>query len=728
MSNSFLYANNAGTVLGAPINNSTTTITLATGTGALFPSPSAGQQFVLSLTDAATKTAREITYCTSRTGDVCTVLRAQEGTSGLSWLAGDIAANLCTAGTMEELQAPTSDQVLYSPDFSDTDITPQTLTILVKDNGVAITSFGAVAGDTGAAQDNTTAFRKALASGAKKIFIPGNDDEYYFDKTVASGDFMLFLGTRDGLEIYGDGDGCSVLKLIDSIGRNPLFFGASSGSGNTLNDVLFHDFTLDCNGQNNLQTSYADPYRYNNPFYFFCKCTNLTWENIGLLNIAGSQGIRVGDDTLGNFGSNIQIRNPRVENFGIGIPGNLQQDVSVFYIEADKIIGGGGTYENSAFSFDLARGQTVWEIHGVNSTKIDGGYYKYVQLPALCESSLCDNIGMEFDNATLDQCNYIFDFDGSAGSFAQGSAKIRGNIFKSNVCKSALIQVGDSGESSLRQRDFELKDNDISGVYAGVVNANQGTHIISCDSGALRKLTIGPNNADTLLGSLLNLNGTISSGGLDIDIFGGVYDSLGATGGSFPNSPAVVSITPSATLNSLNIQGSTLLNSAAKNYSALGAFHITGTYNYLRVFDIKNQISSVYPLLTGSRTINNYEFIDYNYEIKTPYLSASFSLASSATSNLTSFGSITGNNYASYRMSIFVTDGTNNGVADYDVLYTSTGDVCTKLSDAGNIKAAIGLAFSGSNLVLTNAGGSTYTFSFAVTQIISPAFVPTWSH
>jgi len=100
----FLGSNNAGTILGSPINNSTTIITLASGTGSIFPSPSSNEMFVLSLTDTATKTNKEICYCISRTGDACTVLRAQEGTSSQSWLAGDIAANLMTSGTLEEIQ------------------------------------------------------------------------------------------------------------------------------------------------------------------------------------------------------------------------------------------------------------------------------------------------------------------------------------------------------------------------------------------------------------------------------------------------------------------------------------------------------------------------------------------------------------------------------------------------------------------------------------------------
>lgn len=94
-----LFANLASTTLNSPITNVAVSLTLAPGSGSLFPSPGAGQGFLIDLKDAATGLLNEIVLCTARSGDVCTVARAQEGTAALSWLAGDIAANLLTAGT-----------------------------------------------------------------------------------------------------------------------------------------------------------------------------------------------------------------------------------------------------------------------------------------------------------------------------------------------------------------------------------------------------------------------------------------------------------------------------------------------------------------------------------------------------------------------------------------------------------------------------------------------------
>ena len=97
-----IFANNAiTTVATGGLSISSTTLNLAPGTGNLFPNPTVGSQFFrISLTDASTRTAHEITYCTARSGDICTIIRAQEGTTAQAWLINDIAGNFVTAGAM----------------------------------------------------------------------------------------------------------------------------------------------------------------------------------------------------------------------------------------------------------------------------------------------------------------------------------------------------------------------------------------------------------------------------------------------------------------------------------------------------------------------------------------------------------------------------------------------------------------------------------------------------
>ena len=95
----YLFSNNAQATLASGISSSATTCTLATGTGAIFPSPTTGQAFTLTFTDAISGANTEICLCTNRTADVLTIIRGQEGTTAQAWQAGDIASNYFTAGS-----------------------------------------------------------------------------------------------------------------------------------------------------------------------------------------------------------------------------------------------------------------------------------------------------------------------------------------------------------------------------------------------------------------------------------------------------------------------------------------------------------------------------------------------------------------------------------------------------------------------------------------------------
>lgn len=81
MSN-YLYSNNAATVLASGINNTDLSLSVSAGTGTLFPNPSAGQQFNVTLVEGATT---EIVKVTARSTDAFTIVRAQEGTTAQSF-------------------------------------------------------------------------------------------------------------------------------------------------------------------------------------------------------------------------------------------------------------------------------------------------------------------------------------------------------------------------------------------------------------------------------------------------------------------------------------------------------------------------------------------------------------------------------------------------------------------------------------------------------------------
>lgn len=99
-----LYANDAQTTLAAGITSSSLALTVAAGTGGLFPNPNVGAEFFLvTLIDNATGGIKEIVRVTQRVGDIFTIVRGQEGTAPVAWSAGDLVKMLVTAGTMNNM-------------------------------------------------------------------------------------------------------------------------------------------------------------------------------------------------------------------------------------------------------------------------------------------------------------------------------------------------------------------------------------------------------------------------------------------------------------------------------------------------------------------------------------------------------------------------------------------------------------------------------------------------
>lgn len=97
-----LFCNNFSTTLVTGIGPSDTTMTLTSVAG--LPAISGDQYFKLSLFDAATKSITEIVNCTGVTGNVATIVRAQEGTPAKTWNAGDVIAQQWTAGSAAAME------------------------------------------------------------------------------------------------------------------------------------------------------------------------------------------------------------------------------------------------------------------------------------------------------------------------------------------------------------------------------------------------------------------------------------------------------------------------------------------------------------------------------------------------------------------------------------------------------------------------------------------------
>jgi len=84
---SIKFTNNATATLAASITTSSTSLTVTTGQGALFPTLAAGDYFYATLVDSSNNI--EIVKITARSGDTLTAVRAQESTTARAYAAAD---------------------------------------------------------------------------------------------------------------------------------------------------------------------------------------------------------------------------------------------------------------------------------------------------------------------------------------------------------------------------------------------------------------------------------------------------------------------------------------------------------------------------------------------------------------------------------------------------------------------------------------------------------------
>lgn len=91
--------NNATTIVPLAIESTATSLTVATGTGALFPVLGAGDFFHATL--SSTTGGMEIIRVTARADDVMTIVRAQEGTLAIPFPANSRLEIRVTAANLQ---------------------------------------------------------------------------------------------------------------------------------------------------------------------------------------------------------------------------------------------------------------------------------------------------------------------------------------------------------------------------------------------------------------------------------------------------------------------------------------------------------------------------------------------------------------------------------------------------------------------------------------------------
>jgi hypothetical protein len=154
-----LFTNNAVSTIAGNLAISATTIDVAAGEGALFPTLTGGDWFNVTLESGANK---EIVKVTARATDTFTIVRAQEGTSDQGWTLGDTIelritnAWLATVHTSDSLPSP--GDVVGPASATDSQLAAfdGTTGKLLKDSGVVVS--GTNTGDQTLRIDSTLPF------------------------------------------------------------------------------------------------------------------------------------------------------------------------------------------------------------------------------------------------------------------------------------------------------------------------------------------------------------------------------------------------------------------------------------------------------------------------------------------------------------------------------------------------------------------------------------------
>jgi hypothetical protein len=122
MSSNYQFTNNAASTLASSILIGATSLTVAAGTGGLFPTLTGSNFFYCTLQNTAGTTI-EIVKVTARSTDTFTIVRAQEGTAASAFALGDKVELRLTAGEINLLFSGATlgsgtDQVFHENDLT----------------------------------------------------------------------------------------------------------------------------------------------------------------------------------------------------------------------------------------------------------------------------------------------------------------------------------------------------------------------------------------------------------------------------------------------------------------------------------------------------------------------------------------------------------------------------------------------------------------------------------
>ena len=233
------FTNNATTTLASGITNVATSLTVASGGGAKFPTLTGGDVFYATLANSGGSV--EIVQVTARSTDTFTIVRGQDGTTALAWTTGDKVELRPIAGVLAAMvqtsNLPTS-TVTSATAGTNMTVSSATGAVTFNASSYPLTSGTAVASTSGTSIDFT-----GIPSWVKRITVMFNG--------VSSNSSSLYLIQIGSGSIVTSGYFGNTTQISNSVGTGS----ANSTAGfpiysNAASDIVSGSIVLTLLGSN----------------------------------------------------------------------------------------------------------------------------------------------------------------------------------------------------------------------------------------------------------------------------------------------------------------------------------------------------------------------------------------------------------------------------------------------------------------------------------------------
>ena len=224
------FTNNASSTLASSVAIGATSLTVAAGTGSLFPTLAGSQYFYCTLANLA-NTAVEIVKVTARSTDTFTIVRGQDGTSDQNWSSGDKVELRLTAADLQNFpQLDSTNTFAQAQTFS---ATP------VFNAGITSTATPVSVASGGTGLGTLTANNVILGNGASapNFVAPGANGNILSSNGTTWVSTPPVSGARSGASYATLSVGTPNITLTDSSNQLQVITATAEGQTITLPDM-----------------------------------------------------------------------------------------------------------------------------------------------------------------------------------------------------------------------------------------------------------------------------------------------------------------------------------------------------------------------------------------------------------------------------------------------------------------------------------------------------------